>query len=58
MKRRLVLAGLASALALTAFGVAAAQAKPVVGVDQKCLKPAGRPAPGSLAWRERDLINM
>jgi hypothetical protein len=58
MKLRRVLVCVASAVALVSFGTSAAQAKPIVAVDQKCLKPAGRPAPGSLAWRQRDAINQ
>jgi hypothetical protein len=28
------------------------------GVAENCLRPAGRPTPGSAAWRERDLLNQ
>ena len=56
--RRLVIAVLAAAgAALSAF-VGAAQADPAVGVDMSCLAPAGRPAPGSAAWQQRDAHNI
>jgi dienelactone hydrolase len=58
MTLRRVLLAVTSALALMVFGATAVQAKPLIGVDQKCLKPAGRPVPGTLAWRQRDLLNQ
>ena len=47
--RKRALAGLV--MAAMTVGAAAAQAEPVVGIDQSCLAPAGNPAPGSPSGR-------
>jgi alpha-beta hydrolase superfamily lysophospholipase len=56
--RRFLAACLACACAAIGSGAASAFADAPVGVDQSCLVPAGRPAPGSPEWQQRDTQNQ
>jgi alpha-beta hydrolase superfamily lysophospholipase len=53
---RLVVSALAVAGFL--FTATAASADPVVGVDMKCVAPAGNPAPNTPEWYQRDTENQ
>ena len=56
--RRLAAACALCVLAMAELSSSAAKATPPVGVDESCVAPAGDPAPGSVAWQQRDAINQ
>src|SRR5436309_9308074 len=56
--RRFVIACSAGAWVAVGASAAGAYAAPPVGVDKSCLAPAGRPAPGTPEWQQRDTLNQ